>query len=167
VYDDDEISMEPTDPRPASFDDMTKDEVEALLFPKYKEALSFGVQALTLSKVSDDNEEDVAIGASADAAAPGLGPQDNQGNLGFPQFTKAKDEFSKRPLPFVIGTRQFQDDDYCGLRYEEEDQGMLQLRKKKKKKKDTSNTDGATNKQVTILASTDLTDLTKIRFARD
>jgi hypothetical protein len=125
VYDDDEIIVEPTEPKPASFDDMTKDEVEGLLFPKYKEALSFGVEALKLSKVSDDNE-DVAVGAAADEPPPGLGPQENQGFLGFPQFTKAKDEFSKKPLPFVIGTKQFQDDDYCGLRIaEEEEEGSL------------------------------------------
>jgi hypothetical protein len=98
---------------------MSQDEAEALLLPKYKEAMTYGVEALRSWQQSENTEDaDVPVGGAADAPPPGLGPEDNNALLGHPHLVSAKNEYMKRPLPFVIGTRQFAEDEYAGLRFD-------------------------------------------------
>lgn len=116
---------EPKQPNVAA--DMSQDEAEALLLPKYKEAMSYGVDALRAWQQSENTQDaDVEVGASANAPPPGLGPEDNNALLGHPHLMTVKTEYSKRPLPFVIGTRQFAEDEYAGLRFDEYDDHFLE-----------------------------------------
>merc|ERR1711974_214004 len=61
---------------------------EAIFIPKYQDALNNGLAVLQQSLLMKDE---------------------------FDFDNEPKDEYSKFPLPFVIGTKQFKEEDYCGL----------------------------------------------------
>jgi hypothetical protein len=71
--------------------------MEAILVPKYTEAIGFAVEALGQITVEEEEEEPER-------------PTKKQ--------RKDKDPYSKYPLPAVIATKEFDEDDYCGLHAE-------------------------------------------------
>lgn len=75
----------------------TPEEVEAIIRPQFSEAVKFALAALELSGMKDDDVAD-ANGANH----------------------KSHDEYSKRPLPFLIGSKEFLEDDMIGLYVPEE-----------------------------------------------
>lgn len=75
---------------------LSVEEVEAVIRPKFTEAMTHALAALTLSGLRD---EDADVQASE-----AQGSAQNEAN-----------EFEKRPLPHVIGTAAFLEDDFIGL----------------------------------------------------
>lgn len=117
VYDDDERAataaqnqVASAPPKPVK--DFSKEEVEALLVPKYAFAIAAGSHVLGLY-ISQDTTVDGAHGES----------MEHNGNDASQLITT--NYWNRRPLPFFIGTSQFAEDDFCGLYYEEpEDDGL-------------------------------------------
>jgi len=109
--------------------DLSKEQVESILFPKYTEAMKFGLKALEMSAIKA--EED-ALRAKAEAEAQKDGaattkPVEGENivyNGDVPKTVGYKDEFAKRPLPYIIGTVEFQTDEYCGLFVEEDEDSL-------------------------------------------
>jgi hypothetical protein len=79
---------------------MTPERMEAVLVPKYTEAITFGVEALAALAVEDEQVEDEGEEAER------------------PKKKAKKDSYARFPLPAVIGTKEFDLDDYCGLHIE-------------------------------------------------
>lgn len=107
MYDVDETALGNDHPAAAT-EPLSKEAIENILIPKFKEAVKYAVDTLKMVQIKE-------IGA---------GEEDDRPN-GQPNGVAAhgpKDPYSRRPLPFIIGTREFQEDDYCGLHYEEEDE---------------------------------------------
>ena len=70
--------------------------------PKFSEAIAHALTALELSGLRDDDADHTAAAPTAALAAT------------------AVNEFERRPLPFLIGTQAFLDDDFIGLAVPEE-----------------------------------------------
>lgn len=87
---------------------LTREQYEAQLVPKYAEAIKFAVQLL---------EKTAPTSATAALATP-----DDAGDLEGNEPAGPillQEEFDDRPLPLLIGTQDFDDDDNCGLYIEE------------------------------------------------
>jgi len=75
---------------------MTENEKHVAKFNKFKAALNKGMEAMALApRIRQPNNED-------DPELP-------------PSLPNPRDIWNQRPLPFIIGTRRFQDDDNLGL----------------------------------------------------
>jgi len=75
---------------------MTENEKHVAKFNKFKAALNKGMEAMALApRIRQPNSED-------DPEQP-------------PSLPNPRDIWNQRPLPFIIGTRRFQDDDNLGL----------------------------------------------------
>eukprot|EP01114_Cavostelium_apophysatum_P012655 TRINITY_DN2885_c0_g1_i4.p1 TRINITY_DN2885_c0_g1~~TRINITY_DN2885_c0_g1_i4.p1 ORF type:complete len:1256 (-),score=484.30 TRINITY_DN2885_c0_g1_i4:54-3821(-) len=107
VYEDDETAVAEKKPEPVA---PTKDLSESVLIPKYTEAISLGVQILMAFASAQEPEEADAETEEAEKPTPKK------------KKSKDHDEWAKNPLPAIIGTREFNEDDYCGLHVEEEEE---------------------------------------------
>jgi len=90
---------------------MTHEQLEAILIPKYTEALNLGTEVLL--SMNADNEDDEEHNDDETQETP-----ENKEKK--PKTDKEKNIFAKHPLPAIIGTKEFNEDDYCGLVVEEE-----------------------------------------------
>jgi len=84
-------------------------DVDALVRPKYKEALDFAFKTLenaTLKDADEDTGNGAAKAASPDGAEKEAKPKEGK--------VIGNDIWSRRRLPFIIGTKEFVDDDYVG-----------------------------------------------------
>jgi len=104
VYDDD-TSLQATTEQ-AEESEKIEELTEQILVPKYTEAIGFGMQALQAQAEQEEEDEE----------------DDELDDQEKPKKEKQLDRFSRHPLPAVIGTKQFQDDDNCGLYYEDEEE---------------------------------------------
>jgi len=109
VYDDDE-SLAPQEgtEKASTQPQLTQEQMEAILVPKYTEAIAFGVEALhTLTLDHAEHEEET---------------EDGEQERPTKKARKESDIYSRHPLPAIIGTKEFNEDEYCGLVVEEEDE---------------------------------------------
>jgi hypothetical protein len=79
---------------------------------RYREAIGLGVAAMALTSFGRQPKAPVAVAAppeGADGAAESAAPADDS------ESEDEHDRFNRRPLPFVIGTEEFDEDDRVGL----------------------------------------------------
>merc|ERR1712137_816586 len=109
VYDEDDTPTEgeDADAQPKEEAELNYNQLEALLVPKYQSAIALGLNVLA-SQASVRDEFDFETEE---------------------EEAKNTDEYSKYPLPFVIGSRQFKEEEYAGLFLpsDHEDESDLEL----------------------------------------
>ncbi|CAL1295023.1 unnamed protein product [Larinioides sclopetarius] len=98
VYDE-EIQEAAPEPKPV---EKTKEQKEAEMLPKIKKAVELGLEVLDkaftkihVDEISDSEDEDI----SSDGRT----------------ILEPKDPYASRPLPFIIGSEEFNNSDYAGL----------------------------------------------------
>ncbi|XP_055942367.1 WASH complex subunit 2-like isoform X2 [Argiope bruennichi] len=98
VYDE-EIQETVPEPKPV---EKTKEQKEAEMLPKIKKAVELGLEVLDkaftkihVDEISDSEDEDI----SSDGRT----------------ILEPKDPYASRPLPFIIGSEEFNNNDYAGL----------------------------------------------------
>ena len=89
----------------------TVEEVEAVIRPKFTEAMAHALTALTASGLRDDDADVAALNAAQAAAGPDAAP------AAVPAQTtpQPSNPYDLRPLPHIIGTNEFLEDDFIGL----------------------------------------------------
>ena len=96
VYEDDIVNPEDesaAESSKAQDENLSHEQLEAILIPKYTEAIGMGTTVMkTVERDVDEMEED------------------DEEYMG-------ENVFAQDPLPFVIGTRAFEDDDFAGILY--------------------------------------------------
>jgi hypothetical protein len=85
-------------------EELTPQQLEDILIPKYQTAVKLGIDMLDQIRV--DEEED--LNQDEIEERPKKIPR-----------VEISDSWSRHPLPAIIGTREFHEDDYCGLYVEE------------------------------------------------
>eukprot|EP01133_Synstelium_polycarpum_P012310 gene12310-14441_t len=125
VYEDesDKVVVEETAP----VDDVKPEITEEILIPKFTRAVALGLAALdkanAMSSAMETSEASPASN-TADASSIDALLQETAEPTG--EETAAKkaeklDHYLRYPLPHIIGSQQFKEDDYCGLFIEESD----------------------------------------------
>eukprot|EP01118_Nematostelium_gracile_P013619 TRINITY_DN5167_c0_g1_i1.p1 TRINITY_DN5167_c0_g1~~TRINITY_DN5167_c0_g1_i1.p1 ORF type:complete len:363 (-),score=130.82 TRINITY_DN5167_c0_g1_i1:118-1155(-) len=107
VYEEDiEMAPEETPTQPTPSETPSQENLEAILVPKYTEAIALGMKALEQIQMDEDQEGD-------DDEAK----DQEEGEIKESPTKKAKKEdfYSRRPLPAIIGTAPFNEDDNIGL----------------------------------------------------
>jgi len=133
VYDEDEtaLSAEQNNTQAKTTTELTQNNIEEILIPKFKEAVKYALEALKMTSLANTTEasgpEDEDTEAAASVAAANSEPKATPPKSS-PAVTTIipKDSYFRRPLPFIIGTREFQDDEYCGLYYEDETESEIE-----------------------------------------
>lgn len=86
---------------------LTPEQIESIIIPKYIEAIALGVDALQILTVEEQT-------------------QTAEGENGNPSSSNQKHNFLyNRNLPAIIGTKEFNDDDFCGLSPSLHMQGLI------------------------------------------
>ena len=111
IEDDKQESETPSETQDLDPENMTKEQFEQIFVPKFSEALRYGLEALEKSPMYRKPKEQVSGDDSDDESSS----EEEEG----PQNEYAS------PLPFVIGTQDFDQDDFCGL-YEESEESEKQ-----------------------------------------
>jgi hypothetical protein len=115
VYDDEEIVPEPTK---IDSEESQNTGTEANLFPKYTEAIAKGIELLNKLTVEKNEVEDQVEEEAPDEERP-------------PKRSRKDDIYNRYPLPAVIGTKLFMEDDYCGLYVEGRKNSCISSHKQK------------------------------------
>jgi WASH complex subunit FAM21 len=104
VYDDDMIADSATELQQSATgnEQLTHEQLEAILIPKYTIAITIGTEA-TMNLANIDVEEDEENGER-----------------------KEINPFAVDPLPFVIGTRAFQEDEFAGILIEDKEEEVVE-----------------------------------------
>jgi len=105
VYDEDEsvVQEQPKDEtkQQQATEELTKEQREAILVPKYTSAINHGMEALKKATLDDQ------------PAPEGAPPAEE---------IAQKDVYGKFHLPYIIGTKEFNDDEFCGLKFSESEE---------------------------------------------
>jgi len=133
VYEDDETSI-PTkedDKNPVDLAS-SPEQMEAILMPKYTEAIGLGIEVLLAFAIESEETEQPEDEGAEQKEATEVKKKPKSA------IDELVDIYSKNPLPAIIGTKQFNEDEYCGLAIqaeEEEPEPELQLQNKNRAKK--------------------------------
>ena len=137
VYEDDEVLADEStgDQNPPEKEELSYEEREAILVPKYSSAVSLGMEALTEyeryhappkavdeygSEAGESESDEEEKGSESDGEKEVKDTEKQASKESDSPLPEIVDEWNKPPLPFVIGTREFIEDEFCGLYVEEE-----------------------------------------------
>jgi len=91
----------------------TQQEIDSVVRPKYIEAIGFALKTLEKATLRDEDED------AGEKKSPEGEPVANTDKTESKNENAEKDPWSRRKLPLIIGTKEYNADDYAGLLEEE------------------------------------------------